>query len=188
MRRTIGSPAPAASARVASTPGSPAPRGPGTLTDLAVRQVVATLSTDDLVAVADGHARLELHPVGPARPDPAQLGLYTEPIPVVPASVAGQSPPARSRRAPAAPVPARDHGVDVAAAVARINELPTPAAVDTYLRDPGFSLAALKLVARALGPTVLGTGRSKAAVRRDIVAGTVGFRSRSAAMSGGAWA
>jgi hypothetical protein len=28
---------------------------------------------------------------------------------------------------------------------------------------------------------------SKAEMRRDIVAGTVGFRSRSAAMSGGAW-
>jgi hypothetical protein len=45
----------------------------------------------------------------------------------------------------------------------------------------------LKQIARALGPTVLATGRNKAEVRRDIVAGTAGFRSRSAAMSGGAW-
>ena len=45
----------------------------------------------------------------------------------------------------------------------------------------------LKQIARELGPTVLATGRSKADVRRDIVAGTAGFRCRSAAMSGGAW-
>jgi hypothetical protein len=139
---------------------------PDALTDLALRRVLATLSTDDLVAVATGRARLELRHIGPTQPDPAQ---------------------ARARRRPATPVPARDHGVDVASAVARINELPTPSAVEDYLQDPCFTAPLLKDVARALGPTVLATGRTKAEVRRDIVAGTVGFRSRSAAMSGGAW-
>jgi hypothetical protein len=139
---------------------------PDALTDLALRRVLATLSTDELVAVATGRARLELRHVGPTQPDPAR---------------------ARARRRPATPVPARDHGVDVATAVARINEMPTPSAVEDYLRDPCFTAPLLKEVARALGPTVLATGRTKADVRRDIVAGTVGFRSRSAAMSGGAW-
>jgi hypothetical protein len=139
---------------------------PDALTDLALRRVLATLSTDDLVAVATGRARLELRHIGPTQPDPAH---------------------ARAPPRPATPVPARDHGVDVASAVARINELPTPSAVEDYLQDPCFTAPLLKDVARALGPTVLATGRTKAEVRRDIVAGTVGFRSRSAAMSGGAW-
>jgi hypothetical protein len=146
------------------------------LADLAVRRVLATLSADDLVAVATGRARLELRHVGPGQPDPAQLRLYAEPTAT-----------ARPRRSPATPVPARAHGADVPTAVARINELPTPSAVEEYLQDPRFTAPLLKQIARALGPTVLATGRTKAEVRRDIVAGTVGFRSRSAAMSGGAW-
>ncbi len=153
-----------------------------TLTELAVRRALACLSADDLMAVASGRARLEVRPVEPAAPDPAQLGLYAETSPGRPTQ------PARPRRGPATPVPARDHAVDIAAAAARINELHTPSAVDEYLQDPRFTATVLKQVARALGPTVLATGRSKAEVRRDIVAGTVGFRSRSAAMSGGAWA
>ena len=95
--------------------------------------------------------------------------------------------PRPARRAPKTPVPARDHGVDVAAAVERVNVLPTPADVEDYLKDRRFTVSVLKQIARALGPTVPATGRNKAEVRRDIVAGTVGFRSRSAAMSGGAW-
>ena len=152
------------------------------LAGVALRRVLATLSSDDLQAVAAGAARLELRDVE-AHPDPAQLKLYPEPTSAV--SPAG----ARPRRNPATPVPDRAHGfdVDIDAAVARINELPTPSAVEEYLRDPCFTAPVLKQIARALGPTVLATGRTKAEVRRDIVAGTVGFRSRSAAMSGGAW-
>jgi len=148
------------------------------LADLALRRVLATLSTHDLRALATGRARLELRHVDSAQPDPAQLKLYPEP--------AGPSA-VRPRRNPATPVPDRDHGLNVATAVARINELPTPSAVEAYLHDPCFTAPVLKQIARALGPTVLATGRTKAEVRRDIVAGTVGFRSRSAAMSGGAW-
>lgn len=186
------------STAVAPSPGAPtsaqAPK-PGTLTDRAVRRVVDTLSADDLVAVAGGEARLELHLIGPERPDPDQLGLYTGPIPVVSGAPhpeghtpePRQVPAPRARHTPATPLPVRDHGTDIDAMVARINQLSTPGAVDDYLRDPAFILPVLKQVARALGPTVLSTGRSKAEVRRDIVAGTVGFRSRSTAMSGGAW-
>jgi len=129
------------------------------LTEIALRRSLAALSPEDLAAVAAGRARLEVHHLAP-RP---------------------------ARRPPATPVPAHDHGVDVAAAVERINGLPTPAAVEDYLKDRRFTVSVLKQMARALGPTVLTTGRSKAEVRRDIVAGTAGFRSRSAAMSDGAW-
>lgn len=129
------------------------------LIEVALRRSLATLSPEDLAAVAAGRARLEVRHLAP-RP---------------------------ARRAPKTPVPARDHGVDVAAAVERINVLPTPADVENYLKDRRFTVSVLKQIARALGPTVPATGRNKAEVRRDIVAGTVGFRSRSAAMSGGAW-
>jgi len=129
------------------------------LTEIAVRRALATLCPEDLAAVAAGKARLEVRHLTPSA----------------------------RRRPPATPVPAHDHGVDVASAVERINALPTPVAVEDYLKDPRFTVSVLKQIARALGPTVLATGRSKAEVRRDIVAGTVGFRSRSAAMSGGAW-
>jgi len=129
------------------------------LTEIALRRALATLSPEDIAAVAAGRARLEVRPVAPRAP----------------------------RRAPATPVPAHDHDVDVAAAVERINALRTPADVEGYLKDRRFTVSVLKQIARALGPTVLATGRNKAEVRRDIVAGTAGFRSRSAAMSGGAW-
>ncbi len=146
------------------------------LLDTAVRRVLESLPAADLADVAAGRARLDVRPV--PRPDPAQLGLYGD-------------PPPHPRRQPATPVPARDHGadrgVDIAAAVARVNELATPQAVEGYLRDARFTVPVLRQLARALGPTVLATGRTKADVRRDIVAGTAGFRTRSAAMSGGAW-
>jgi hypothetical protein len=126
--------------------------------EMALRRALATLSTEELAAVATGRARLEVRPAAP-----------------------------RTRRAPTTPVPARDHDVDVVAAVQRINALPTPAAVEDYLKDRRFTVPVLKQIARELGPTVPATGRNKAEVRRDIVAGTAGFRCRSAAMSGGAW-
>jgi hypothetical protein len=80
--------------------------------------------------------------------------------------------------------------VDVSADVAEINRLGTPGEVDDYLHqhDARFTVPVLRQIARALGPTVPTTGRTKAEIRRDIVAGTAGFRTRSAAMSGGAWA
>lgn len=154
------------------------PVGPDPV-DLALRRVLQSLSTVELAAVAAGRARVEIHPAGDGPVDPAQLGLYADVL--IPAQ-------SRSRRAVAAPAPRRAHDVDVAAAAAHIDALSSPEAVEQFLLDPQFTVPVLKQIARALGPTVLATGRTKSEVRRDIVAGTAGFRSRSAAMSGGAWA
>ena len=68
-----------------------------------------------------------------------------------------------------------------------INQLDRPGAVAEYLHRERFTVPMLREIARALGPTVPTTGRSKDEVIRDIVEGTAGFRIRSAAMSGGAW-
>lgn len=76
---------------------------------------------------------------------------------------------------------------DITAAVAEINRLTSPAEVAAYLLRQRFTVPVLREIARALGPTVSSAGRSKEGVIRDIVEGTAGFRTRSAAMSGGAW-
>lgn len=83
--------------------------------------------------------------------------------------------------------PARPAGFDAADAVAAINRLDRPSAVADYLRRHRFTVPMLREIARALGPTVPATGRSKEEVIRNIAEGTAGFRIRSAAMSGGAW-
>jgi hypothetical protein len=89
----------------------------------------------------------------------------------------------RARR----PDPTDPAGAGLAAAVAEINRLSSPSEVAGYLREQRFTAPALRDIARALGPTVSTTGRSKDDLIRDIVAGTAGYRVRSAAMSGGAW-
>jgi hypothetical protein len=78
-------------------------------------------------------------------------------------------------------------GADVSAAVAEINLLSCPAEVADYLQRERFTVPVLREIARALGPTVASTGRSKDGLIRDIAEGTAGYRIRSAAMSGGAW-
>lgn len=95
------------------------------------------------------------------------------------ANVVGTSRPRR------AATPA-DAGVT--GAVEEINGLTTPTEVADYLHRRRFTTRVLKEIARALGPTVSTASRSKADLTRDIVEGTAGFRTRSAAMSGGAWA
>jgi hypothetical protein len=93
-------------------------------------------------------------------------------------------PTTRSRR----PEPGSAGGTDVAAAaVAEIGRLTSPSEVAGYLTGQRFTVPVLREIARALGPTVSSTGRSKDDLIRDIVEGTAGFRIRSAAMSGGAW-
>jgi hypothetical protein len=94
-----------------------------------------------------------------------------------------QVPTARQAR------PETNPSADVATAIETINQLADPSEVDDYLRrhDARFSLPVLKAIARGLGPTVRANGRNKSELRRDIVAGTAGYRTRSAAMSGGAW-
>ncbi|MHA6621511.1 hypothetical protein [Pseudonocardia sp. DLS-67] len=83
----------------------------------------------------------------------------------------------------------RPSGVDIEAAVADINRFTKPGDVADYLQSRAeFTVPVLKEIAKALGPTVNSTGRTKTQLRRDIVEGTAGFRVRSAAMSEGAWA
>ncbi len=131
-----------------------------TTADAALHQAAAfltTLSPQQLEDLAAGRARLELR----AQVPPSNRPRTTSPRP---------SP-------------------DVATAVETINRLAEPSEVDDYLRrhDDRFTLPVLRQIARCLGPTVRANGRNKAELRRDIVAGTAGYRSRSAAMSGGAW-
>lgn len=93
--------------------------------------------------------------------------------------------PARARK-PAAPAKS---GLDVDAAVAAIGGMTGRDEVEAYLaaHDRALTVPVLKEVARRLGPTVAGTGKTKPQIKRNIVEGTTGFRERSAAMSGGAW-
>lgn len=92
-------------------------------------------------------------------------------------------PVPRPRRAPG-PDPV---AAETAAAAAAIDRLASPADVAQYLERGRFATPELKAIARALGPTVSSSGRTRADLVRDIVDGTAGFRTRSAAMSGGAW-
>jgi hypothetical protein len=141
-----------------SLPTSPLPSPPLAIALQKAVALLESLSREQLEDIASGAGKLEYRP-GPVRP---------------------------IRRE----VVHRPSGVDVAAAAADINRLVTPAEVADYLqsRSAEFTVPVLKEIARALGPTVNGTGRTKAQLRRDIVEGTAGFRVRSAAMSGGAWA
>lgn len=88
--------------------------------------------------------------------------------------------PGRTRR-PAAPA------VDVSDDVAAIRAMTTRTDVSDHLAGRRFTVPVLRELARALGPTVSTAGRNRAELVHGIVEGTVGFRARSAALSGGAW-
>ena len=94
------------------------------------------------------------------------------------------APTGRTRKAAGAGT-----GVDLDAAVAAIRAMTGRDHVEAYLRehDRALTVPVLKELAQRLGPTVAGTGKNKAQIKRNIVEGTAGFRERSAAMSGGAW-
>jgi hypothetical protein len=143
---------------ISSLPTSPLPSPPLAIALQKAVALLESLSREQLEDIASGNGKLVYQP-GPARP---------------------------MRRE----VVHRPSGVDIAGAVAEINRLTTPAEVADYLqsRSIEFTVPVLKEIARALGPTVNSTGRTKTQLRRDIVEGTAGFRVRSAAMSGGAWA
>jgi hypothetical protein len=134
--------------------------------------------TENLDAARD-HATAVLHALTPAQLADLATGR---------GRLVFRPEPAERRRRPVTPEPARSS--DVVRAVETINELSDPAEVEAYLRrhDAVFTVPLLKAIARSLGPTVRTTGRNKTELRRDIVAGTAGYRARSAAMSGGAWA
>jgi len=87
--------------------------------------------------------------------------------------------PTRPRRAAPA--------VDLSGDVEAIRAMDTRDGITAYLADRRFTVPVLRALARALGPTVPATGRNRAELVHGIVEGTVGFRARSAALSGGAW-
>jgi hypothetical protein len=144
---------------IASLPTSPLPSPPLAIALQKAVALLETLSREELEDIASGEGKLVYQP-GPER--------------------------SMRRRE----VVHRPLNVDIAGAVADINRFATPAEVTDYLqrRSVEFTVPVLKEIARALGPTVNSTGRTKSQLRRDIVEGTAGFRVRSAAMSGGAWA
>jgi hypothetical protein len=141
-----------------SLPSSPLPSSPLAIALQKAAALLESLTKEQLQDIASGNGTLVYRP-GPARSIRRDAGH-------------------------------RPSGVDVAAAAAEINRLTTPTEVAAYLQehDARFTVPVLKEIARALGPTVNSTGRTKAQLRRDIVEGTAGFWVRSAAMSGGAWA
>jgi hypothetical protein len=147
---------------VESLPSSPLPAQPLAIALQKAVALLESLSREELEAIASGAGKLVYQPA--AAPSPA--------------------PTARRREAVQRP-----SGVDIEAAVADINRFATPGEVSDYLQKRGveFTVPVLKEIARALGPTVNSTGRTKTQLRRDIIEGTAGFRVRSAAMSGGAW-
>jgi hypothetical protein len=143
---------------IASLPSSPLPSPPLAIALQKAVALLESLSREQLQDIASGEGKLVYQP----------------------------SPARQVRRRE---VVQRDTSVDIAAAAADINRLATPGEVADYLKSRvEFTVPVLKEIARALGPTVNSTGRTKEQLRRDIVEGTAGFRVRSAAMSGGAWA
>jgi hypothetical protein len=143
---------------LASLPDSPLPSPPLAIALQKAVALLESLSREQLEDIATGEGKLVYRP----------------------------GPPGRPMRRDAVH---RSLSVDVVAVAAEINRFATPAEVDDYLQNHvEFTVPVLKEIARALGPTVNSTGRTKTQLRRDIVEGTAGFRVRSAAMSGGAWA
>jgi hypothetical protein len=145
---------------LASLPTSPLPSDPLAVALQKAVVLLESLSREQLQDIASGGGKIVYRP-GPIRP-------------------------VRRERE----VVQRSAGVDITAAAVDINRFATPREVADYLQahSAEFTVPVLKEIARALGPTVNSTGRTKAQLRRDIVEGTAGFRVRSAAMSGGAWA
>jgi hypothetical protein len=131
-----------------------------------------TLSVDELRALAEGRGRLVFSPEAPAAGAPG--------VPV-PGCALPHRPSGRPAARPTAVV------VDVTADVAAIHGCATPEQVRAYLAERRFTVPVLRQLARALGPTVPASGRSRAELVHAIVEGTVGFRARSHALSGGAW-
>jgi hypothetical protein len=147
---------------LASLPSSPLPSQPLAVALQKAVALLETLSREQLEDIAAGRATLVYQP----SPAPAPAMRRREPTPQQ-----------------------RPTGVDIEGAVAAINRLATPGEVSDYLQSRAeFTVPVLKEIAKALGPTVNSTGRTKTQLRRDIVEGTAGFRVRAAAMSEGAWA
>jgi hypothetical protein len=136
-----------------------------------------TLSVDELRDLAEGRGRLVFSPETPAPSTPATATAT--------APGAGRAVPHRPSTRPTARPTAVV--VDVTADVAAIHRCATPEEVRAHLAERRFTVPVRRQLARALGPTVPASGRSRAELVHAIVEGTVGFRARSHALSGGAW-
>ncbi|HZG90487.1 MAG TPA: hypothetical protein VEZ42_09780 [Pseudonocardia sp.] len=142
----------------------PAPGAdPAALAAAALRAAAAAvggLTPAQLADLAAGRARLVFEPVDRADPAPGRR-------------------PGSALRDPDPEV--------VGSAVRAIRDLHTPDEVAEHLRQGNYPVPVLRQIARGLGPTVSTAARNRAGLERDIVEGTAGYRTRSAAMSGGAW-
>lgn len=150
------------------------------LSDAALRAVadlLATLPDEQLRALAEGRGRLVYTPDATGTADGTAVATTT------PARAIAHRPAARPASRPQAVLPEGADGVDVAT----IRAMTTPDEVRSYLEARRFTVPVLRQLARALGPTVPASGRNRAELVHGIVEGTVGFRARSHALSGGAW-
>lgn len=146
-----------------------------------------TLSTDQLRALAEGRGRLVFSSgvtgADVPGPDVARSGTVRPDVTSTGAMRAIAHRPAARPASRPQPVPVPGLEEDVAA----IRALTTPDDVRGYLASRRFTVPVLRQLARALGPTVPASGRNRAELVHGIVEGTVGFRARSRALSGGAW-
>jgi hypothetical protein len=162
-------------------PGPPGPAGEAALAAAALREaarLVAGLTPEQLVELAAGRARLAYEPA-------AELtnALTGPPTAAGPAATPTAPAPRRPSRRAAA-IPDADA---IGPAVRAILDLRTPREVADHLDRHRYPVPALKQIVRALGPTVSTAARNRAELERNIIEGTAGYRTRSAAMSGGAW-
>jgi hypothetical protein len=157
--------------------------------------LVMSMSPQDVADLAAGRSRLVYQPAQPVSIAPTgqlagQLAEHLERR--EPAAEPGPAEPRtdlRAHRAARREPARRTLGIDIASVVERINACTSSVEVAAYLDglDTRFTVPVLREIARAIGPTVNATGRTKGQLQRDIVEGTAGFRERTAAMSGGAW-
>lgn len=158
--------------------------------------LVMSLSPQEVADLAAGRSRLVFQPaqaVAAASPGQQLAGQLVEHLerrePVAEPGPAEPRTDLRAHRAARREPARRTLGIDIASVVERINACTSSVEVAAYLDglDTRFTVPVLREIARAIGPTVNATGRTKGQLQRDIVEGTAGFRERTAAMSGGAW-
>jgi hypothetical protein len=155
--------------------------------------LVMSLSPQEVADLAAGRSRLVHQPAQAVAPTGQLAGQLAEHLERrEPPAEPGPTEPRtdlRAHRAARREPARRTLGIDIASVVERINACTSSVEVAAYLDglDTRFTVPVLREIARAIGPTVNATGRTKGQLQRDIVEGTAGFRERTAAMSGGAW-
>ncbi len=155
--------------------------------------LVMSLSPQEVADLAAGRSRLVYQPAQAIASTGQLAGQLAEHLERrEPAAEPGPAEPRtdlRAHRAARREPARRTLGIDITSVVERINACTSSVEVAAYLDglDTRFTVPVLREIARAIGPTVNATGRTKGQLQRDIVEGTAGFRERTAAMSGGAW-